>query len=371
MSKTNDTICRNGFQLLSKYRGAIMGIAAVWILVFHEWILLSKAPADGGFAPIHFLERYGKTIGFCGVDIFLLLSGVGLTFAIKKATLPKFYYRRIRRIILPFLVIAVIRWRLEGWKTSLFLGNISGYNFYTKYIYSFLWFVPAIVTLYLFFPLYYKIFEKAENKPLFTAGVILLWLLITLLVRDKMREDLFGFTNRIPVFVIGVLFGHFTQNRKETVFTAQTYLFLLLALALGLYLAYLAIFLGYELIVPVGDCCFPNCLIASSLPFLIAKLLDVLERRLPLLGKWAAKILAFFGAFSLEFYCVQEWFSDMIIPKLTNRGWPAFAINFAIFLMITAISWAASLAFKYFWKLAELPFERKKAAKNDPEEART
>lgn len=361
MSNNNTEVTRNGFKLLSRYRSCVMGIAAIWILVFHKWIQLTTTPPEGTFDLLNFLESFTKRIGFCGVDIFLMLSGIGLTFAIRKDSLLKFYYRRLRRIILPFLVMGIIRWKLENWDTSTFFRNITGINFYTKSMYSFLWFVPAIVTLYLFFPLYYKIFSKSKDKIIFTAGAVTLWLLITLLVRDKMRMDLFGFTNRIPIFLIGILFGYLTQNRKEAVFTAQTYLYLLVTLALGLYLAYISNFFGYGLIVPVGNCCFPNCLIAASLPFFIARGLDILDRRIPLLGKGLVKVLSFFGAFSLEFYCVQEWFADIMIPKLYAKGWTPLKINIAIFLMITLISWLASLIFKYFWKLVELPFTQKKS----------
>ena len=28
----------HGLDLISKYRGAIMGFAALWILFFHEWV---------------------------------------------------------------------------------------------------------------------------------------------------------------------------------------------------------------------------------------------------------------------------------------------------------------------------------------------
>ena len=359
----------NGFLLLSGYRGAIMGIAAIWILVFHEWMQVTVNPEDGSFHLINFLERYIKAIGFCGVDIFLLLSGIGLTFAIKKESLLKFYYRRLRRILLPFLTIAVIRWRLEHWDFKIFLGNISGVRFYRESMYSFLWFVPAIVTLYLLFPLYYKLFCKAKDKIMFTAGTITLWMLITLLVRDKMRGDLFGFTNRIPVFVIGVLFGWMTQNRKEIIFTLQTWIHLLITLSLGLYLAYISNFFGYGLIVPVSNCCIPNCLIAVSFPFLVSKLLHILERNTVRFGKGLAKVLGFFGAFSLEFYCVQEWFSGIMIPKLTERGWTHLGINLAIFVMVTAISWAASMVFKYFWKLVELPFRKREPAANTKNES--
>ena len=43
-------------------------------------------------------------------------------------------------------------------------------------MYSFLWFVPAILTLYLLFPLYYKVYEKAADKTLFTGAMFVLWL---------------------------------------------------------------------------------------------------------------------------------------------------------------------------------------------------
>lgn len=137
----------HGLDLISKYRGAIMGFAALWILFFHEWVTLFVNNQVGVN-----IEGYLKRIGFCGVDIFLLLSGIGLTFAIRKGNVLTFYYRRIKRILLPFLVMAIIRCALEKWPIIEFWKNISGINFYTKSIYSFLWFVPAILTLYLFFP---------------------------------------------------------------------------------------------------------------------------------------------------------------------------------------------------------------------------
>ena len=87
----------HGLDLISKYRGAIMGFAALWILFFHEWVTLFVNNQVGVN-----IEGYLKRIGFCGVDIFLLLSGIGLTFAIRKGNVLTFYYRRIKRILLPF-----------------------------------------------------------------------------------------------------------------------------------------------------------------------------------------------------------------------------------------------------------------------------
>ena len=38
---------KNGLALLSKYRGALMGVAALWVLMTHEWQLIS--PEDSAF----------------------------------------------------------------------------------------------------------------------------------------------------------------------------------------------------------------------------------------------------------------------------------------------------------------------------------
>ena len=173
-SSQNEINSRNGFLLVSKYRNAIMGIAALWVLFFHAWIPVMPDSTAGHFNLFGFIERYLKAIGYCGVDIFLLVSGLGLTFAIKKGSLLRFYYRRLRRIILQPLVVSLLLWNIFGWSTLEFFQNISGYNFYFKDTTCFLWFIPAIVTLYLLFPLYYKVFDRFRNKILFTAAAIAL-----------------------------------------------------------------------------------------------------------------------------------------------------------------------------------------------------
>lgn len=360
MNKKKDG-CQNGFELLTKYRGAIMGIAALSIYYFHAWTPLTLEPQESSIIILSFIEHVYKEIGFLGVDIFFLLSGIGLTFAIKKESLAKFYYRRMRRIILPFVTIGIIRGITQNWSWATIIGNITGFNFYAKDVNSFLWFVPAIITLYLFFPLYYKFFSKSQNKIIFTSSVIVIWLFITLLVRNTMRYDLFGFTNRIPVFAIGILIGYLIQNHKGIVFSIHTYISLILILILGLYLAYLTSYKEYELIVPMGNCFLPTLLIAVSSSFLIAKLLDMINNRFAKIGIILIKILEFFGIISLEFYCVQSWFVD-IITLLLEDGWSKHLVNLSIFLLVTSTAWLMSVLFKYFWEFVEHLFRGKNKA---------
>ena len=108
----------NVIAVLSKYRKALMGFAALWILMTHEWQIIS---ADGAF--INTTERFIKAIGFCGVDIFFLLSGMGLTYAIKKGSLLRFYFNRVKRIFIPFVAVAVVCAVVDNWGMDLFLKS--------------------------------------------------------------------------------------------------------------------------------------------------------------------------------------------------------------------------------------------------------
>ena len=72
---TND----NTLALINRYRSPIMGFAALWIVFFHFWQPLF---ADGAPAALFYAENVIKRLGFEGVDMFFLLSGMGLTYSI-------------------------------------------------------------------------------------------------------------------------------------------------------------------------------------------------------------------------------------------------------------------------------------------------
>lgn len=319
---------KNDIGLISKYRTAIMGVASLWIFLFHEW-----SPIMEGHWKCYAVETFLKTIGFCGVDIFLFLSGMGLIYAIKKHNVLTFYKRRLIKVFVPFLIIAIVMMLVNGWEMETFLKNVTGYNFYTVSIYSFLWFGPAIMTLYILFPLYYFLFNKSASKYQFTVAVLVIWLFFSLMVCGIMRGDLYGFTNRIPVFVIGVLAGWIVQE-KEVHFTGFTWLLCCMILAMGLYLSYKVIYEDMYLVVPISDCCIPNLLIATSGSCLLAKIFSVLDVYGRLVGRVILKFLNFFGIISMEFYCVQEWMGTIVSAKMAGR-YSDLCINLVILICVT------------------------------------
>lgn len=320
--------------ILNKYRAAIMGVAAIWIFIFHEqeleWTKVFFSPEFLSKA-FYFIKR----VGYCGVEMFLMLSGIGLVYAREKHSLAAFYIRRTERVFIPFFMVALIRMILERWSFSDFLKKVFFYNFFFVRMNEFLWFVPAILILYMFFPLYYRFFKKSGNKYLFTLSACAIWLCLSLLAKGTMRGDMYGFTNRIPIFLVGILLGWMLRE-KSTKIAWHGWLLLLFSFLAGLILAHLTIYKKMYLLLPDSNSCIPTFLLAFSSTFFAAKFFSIINSLC--IGKWLIRILSFFGSISLEIYILQEWLDKLIRPLFMSsyENWIAnfIWINLAIAVVI-------------------------------------
>jgi peptidoglycan/LPS O-acetylase OafA/YrhL len=199
-------------------------------------------------------------------------------------------------------------------------------------MYGFLWYVPAILTLYLLFPAYYALFSRSKNKSLFLLIVLAIWLALSILLKDTLRGDLYGFTNRIPIFLIGVYCG---QKMKDGDDVLPRWFPLAAAgmLLLGIFLAYLTNVMKLELLFPVSNAAFPNMLLTLGMAFLVPWVSKrVIRRELPL----ARKFFGFFGTISLAFYCTQELLY-YVYRDVVGLNHPALD-NLALIVLITAAS---------------------------------
>ncbi|SCZ81249.1 acyltransferase family protein [Pseudobutyrivibrio xylanivorans] len=317
----------NSLQLLNKYRAEIMGIFALWIFIFHIWLPDWNLPM---------LLVLIKTMGYSGVDVFFLISGIGMTYAIKKQSIPVFYARRMKRLLPAYLIVGIIHAVKSPWSLMGFLANMSGYKFFTENIYSILWFVPAMGTFYFFFPWVYKLAEKTGATINFFADIIVVWAIASPLLIGTLREDLFIFTNRIPIFTVGVIFGLLIQN-KDIFISRAGWITLILINILSVYLAYLTIYTDYFLFVPFSRYCIPTFFTAISFALLFAKMCDLLsnygDSKFVIISK---KILLFYGAMSLEFYCFQELYINAIFNYREGEFWVTKFISVLILDTVTA-----------------------------------
>lgn len=346
----------NGTSLLLKYRRAIMGVAAILIFIFHVWVTVVQ-----DYEMLAVIEGFVKRTGFVGVDMFFFVSGIGLFYAIQKHRITTFYLRRIKRTYIPFIITALIMWLVNSkwfdvcWSIDEFLGKVTGYDFLFVNIYSMLWFVPAILILYLCFPLYYYLFDKAPSKYQFTIVALVIWLFLTLSLETIIRGDMYGFTNRILVFILGVLTGWMIQEQK-LVFTKLSWCLCVAIWILGLYLSYKTNYQGYFLVVNVSNCCIPNLLMATSGSCMLAKIFYFLDIHVKLIGKCLIKIIDFFGMISLEFYCVQEWIGGLLVAKLVGMGgYHPLIINMIVFLCVIL----AALLLYSICKIFDVKLKRK------------
>lgn len=339
--------------LINRYRSPVMGFAALWIVFFHLW-----QPLFSGGAPsvLFYAENVTKRLGFEGVDIFFLLSGMGLTYSVGKHSLGEFYLRRLKRLAFPFAAVAVLRAVCERWGWRAFFFVVSGANFFAGNMYFFLWFVTAIAVLYLLFPLYWRLFSRARSKPAFTLAVIAVWYVLSLALAGILPGNKYGFTNRIPVFLTGVLLGWCVQNDVRLPSRRAAAGIAAVLTAAGLVLSFLCNFRGLELLLPQSNCCLPDFLTAIGLTALLAELFALLDKARA--ARWINRALAFIGGLSLEIYCVQEFLGGRTVDALTGRV-PDIVVNISVLVAVTASGWVLHRMNDRLWRGLESIWRKK------------
>ena len=322
---------QNYLLLISKYRGALMGIAILWVMMFH---LPIKTSLPVVYSVI--------SVGYGGVDIFLFLSGLGLYFSLSKGDvkLSQYYKKRFCRILPEFWFFLLITYiisldfNLHSFSNLIYRATTIGYWIpHTPYN---LWYISCILFLYAIFPIYFKLFSKYGLK--ISAITITLGLALTTIYaivaifyfENNLSDNSLIFTiSRIPIFFIGSIFGYYIKKPSTIHLTKKRIAIILLTFIISIgaleyfihyYKAYLLTcslyFLPFIIITPV--LCIILALIMEKLPQIISISF--------------AKI----GALSLELYIVHEYIYRELIPDLTNKCGEALTVMIVITLSFVA-----------------------------------
>lgn len=256
-----------GYSVLSKYRAELMGAALLWVMLFHARGL------DLGLTFLNLL----RSAGFGGVDIFILLSSMGLVLSLqtREQDYSSFMARRARRVLPAYFVVMVpyTLWgiaRGNACLSTLFF-NASLLYYWTRPRGAFNWYISGAMFFYALTPFCVRRLRRAGSRTLWTAaGVVLSLLLCQVLLRDGFWQYLDVFY-RVPLFLLGLLLGFYVWEDRPL--RPGDALFWGLSLAAGV--AYLAFVLGtgcgytplaHLFLFTTVPMCLTGCLLFETLP---------------------------------------------------------------------------------------------------------
>ena len=319
---------------ISRYRGELMGIAMIFIFLFH--VALPRSDMFFGL----------RRVGNIGVDMFLFLSGVGLWFSwMKHPSLKLFFKRRYLRVYPAWFIISCLYYiphfhggGVRAWVDLV--GDITiNWDFWLHDELKF-WYIPAMMMLYLFAPPYMQLIRR---HPVYRwlPVVMILWCILVQYVSPIHNAvgHIEIFWSRVPIFFIGINMGE-AVRRKDKMDGASIWMILIVfAMTLSA-----SIFLEQELHghFPI----YVERMLYIPLTITTILLLNRVFRRTP---KWFNTIFKFVGALSLECYLIHIHFVLDYIPK-TCGYWTTFLVCVVITM---PLAWLLSKIVNYISKFIE------------------
>lgn len=199
-----------------KNRFFFMGIAILWVVGYHLYL------AEADFYDAHLkLFRNIFKYGYVGVDIFMFFSAYGLCHSYVNSTLRAFYWKRFVRIIPIYLMFEVVKWAMTGHE------DVGQWLYYRAMEVSSLmviqtpltcpkaislgWFVPAIINLYIIFPLLFKLVAWIYRKNL---AIQVAFVVAVFFGGHFLWGYIHGlYISRVPIIIVGI-FTYFYLKDK-------------------------------------------------------------------------------------------------------------------------------------------------------------
>jgi len=312
---------------ISRYRGELMGAAMLFVILFHV-----SMPRDNVMFALH---RCGNV----GVDIFLFLSGIGLWYSwVKTPSLRHFFLRRYLRVYPAWLVAACLFYIPNylspggGYSPGFghLIANIAfGWSFWRIDDLTF-WYVPAIMMMYTFAPLYMMLIRRCGAFR---------WMPVAFMVWAVMVHyyppvhaavgHVEIFWSRIPIFLIGINCGQWVRGRRVAEPCAWWLVAVVFAASLLMCMEFEQSWRGR----------FPLFLERMVyIPLTVTTVL-LLVRLLGRAPAWINRALAFIGGLSLEVYLLHVEF--VMRPVAQYRL--GYAVTAVITIVVSvAMAWVLS-----------------------------
>lgn len=272
--------------LISKYSLAIMGIAALMVVVSHSNMYITLPGV---------LKKLNPVLGMLGsyaVKMFFFISAIRLFFSMKKDDNAKhFYKKRLIRLLLPYILISVLCLTIKYFVLTVDLKAFI-YDFFLFGYYingKSTWFIASLIPMYLVFPLLFKLSNKFKN---FGLVAIAIWFVIAACLQlfvpsyyDIIKNMVGGFF----AFLAGLFFAPYIYDKKKLSILITAIPFLL----------YLVCFVVLKLqkTGAIGDTIVT--MLSSTLSIMLCYIIAFVLNALP---NVFTKLCDFFGKISLEIY---------------------------------------------------------------------
>lgn len=199
---------------LSQYRTPLMGMSIIMILLCH-------ARMDGAQLPDVVLSIL--SLGNWGVDIFLLVSGIGMYYSISKKgnniNWEGWILSRLKRVLIPYLILESPFWIWyslhDGTGIKGFFYCISFCSYWTEHVG--LWFLALLIPLYIITPLLYKLLSSSYKY--LNLGILLVIVMVISVypvgdntIINTIQSCLF----RTPCYLIGLCIGSEVKESKRS-----------------------------------------------------------------------------------------------------------------------------------------------------------
>lgn len=223
------------YSLLSDYRSTLMGIAISGVMLAHS---VSWAGNPLGLERI--VDPFARLVFTEG---FLFLSGLGLYYSFSKNNeLCAFYKKRILRLLVPFMLIALPFYLIplvEGEDNlGIFLMKETSLYFFF-YGNNGMWYISLSILLYLLFPLFHKfMFQDSCNKGIIGRIIILTCTTIAfnyilMYGCNEYYAKIEIGINKTPMFILGIGAGYLAHNSLPI---GNRHLIIIILLTILLYL---------------------------------------------------------------------------------------------------------------------------------------
>jgi len=307
------------------------GFSMLAIILFHYFMIMNLP------GPLNSLIQFGGS----GVHLFFLLSGFGLTLSRRKLGVLQFYARRLARVLLPYyLAIAVIACASYLVFAAPFdWYALSGHFFLFKMFDSEImnsyggqmWFMSALIQLYLVYPLLAKIQDILDDDlEFFVLGLSasLFWNAV-LVGMDLMEQRAWNsfFLQFIWEFMLGMILARRLRQEKAPYWEGPLWLIL------SIWLIGTAIMAALVFGVPYGKA------VNDYFALLSFGGLSVLAFRMHLFRA----LLSYTGKISLELYLVHLAILHILLHYFDGMLSLPVIVLFAL-----TLSYAVSIPFAKF-----------------------